>query len=203
MTSTHLLAVGMKMSHVDISSAWLKYNNNAGYSVHLSQNTAAPKARYLSVCYSAPTKLKERKDWHGCQAHVHAVGNTRETMEILSLDLNHTCSRNIKGKRNYLTKEIAQTSQVVQIYQPAPAGSTKQFQKMTKIATGVTLKKGQAHNAVTTKKHDSLEAQIAQYMLLPSLIRTYKETDPTGTYRTSYTSCHWDRTLTSIKHILG
>jgi hypothetical protein len=191
MSTSLQLAVGMKLSHQDISSRWLRYNNNAGYYVHLSQNVATPKARFLSVCYTAPTKLKDRKAFDGCKAHIKAVGTTRDKMQILSLDLNHTSNRESnKRKRNYLTKEIAKTSEVLQVYEPAPAGSAKQFQSMTKAATGINIKKGQANAAVKSKCHDSLEAQIGQYFLLPSLLDTYEKEDPEGTFIIEYVSCH-------------
>ena len=138
MTSTFQLALQARGKHSELVGAWLKYNNDVGYSVHTSQNAKSPQARYFSVCYSSPTKLKERSHDH-CQAHLKAVGDTRDSMEIISLDLNHTCCRTVKRKRQYKTSEIANVSETIDHYQPARAGSAKQFVNMTKASTGVSL----------------------------------------------------------------
>jgi hypothetical protein len=125
MSSTAQLIVGLKASYKDIYGGWLKQNNNCGYCVHMSQNTKCPKARFFSVCYTAPVKLKHWKELKGCKAHIKAVGDSRKSMEVISVNLTHTCTRSShnKRKRNYLTRHIQNVSDVVSVYQPARGGS--------------------------------------------------------------------------------
>lgn len=183
MSSSQQLCVGAKGTYSNISARWLKYNTDTGRSIHTAQNTQKPKARYFSVCYTSPTSVKVRKEFVGCNAHLKAVGSDRDNMEVLSVDYNHTCSREVKRKRNYATKEIVELSDVLKLYEPATAGNVRQYQKMAKTSTGVNIKIAQAHSAVKSKCHDSIEAQIGQYLLLPSLIERYTDEDSGGTYR--------------------
>ena len=87
-------------------------------------------------------------------------------MTVESIDLVHTCSNvNISRKRNYRTSDICKVSEVLNAYQPTSKkeGNAKQFMRMTKAATGFTIKIGQATSAVRSKCNDSIEAQIGQY----------------------------------------
>jgi hypothetical protein len=86
--------------------------------------------------------------------------------------------------RNYLTRDIWEVSNIIDVYQPTSSrtGNAKQFQAMTKSATGVDIKNGQASLAVSGKCSDTIEAQIGQYMWLPLLIKAYEDSDPAGTY---------------------
>jgi hypothetical protein len=118
-------------------------------------------------------------------------------MEIVSLNLTHTCTKDQenKRKRNYLTKDIKNLSTVMEAYVPAQGGNTKQVQAMTKVSTGVTLKTGQASTFVRGKIHDSIEAQIGQFMFLPSFFQCYEEDDPLGTYDYKFVPCQWNTEL--------
>jgi hypothetical protein len=116
-------------------------------------------------------------------------------MEIISINLNHTCSKDgNKRKQNYLTRDIISVmSNVLDVYYPADSGNTKQFIQITKAATGLTLKTGQANNVVQSKINDTiLEAQIGQYLLIPSLLSAYQEADALGTYTYETALCSWD-----------
>ena len=66
---------------------------------------------------------------------------------------------------------------------------------MTKKATGVSIKKGQANLAVRSKCNDSIEAQIGQYMQIPSLFWAYSLSDPFGSYVYEDNPCSWDIAL--------
>ena len=109
MASTQQLAVGYTATWSVIKSKWLKVNHDRGYEVQVSQNIAKPKARYFSVCFTAP-----KMGWTNaecCKAHVKAMGDDRSTMSIVSVDTNHTCGmEGIRRKRNYLTHDIADVS---------------------------------------------------------------------------------------------
>jgi hypothetical protein len=163
---------------MELRAKWLKYNHDSGYDIKIVQNIERPKARYFSICYSAPKTgwkkaVSESNDI--CRAHVKAIGNTQEEMEITSIDLTHTCGRDDKNKRkrNYLTWDICTVSNVLSVYQPAKGGNSKQFQQITKSATGVTLKTGHANLAVKSKSDDTIEAQLGQYFWFPSLFAAY------------------------------
>ena len=54
MTSTMQLAVGATGKLSVLKSSWLKLNHDSGYQVKVSQNIEKPKARYFSVCFTAP-----------------------------------------------------------------------------------------------------------------------------------------------------
>lgn len=192
---TMMLSPGAVGTLSEIRGAWLQHNNSSGFSVHVSMNHVKPKARFLSVCCSTP-----RVGWNkatGCRAHVRAVGNTRESMTITSVDLVHTCGNGPKRKRNYLTRDISEVSPVLELYQPttSKAGNAQQFASMAKTATGVSVKNGQASLAIRAKSNNTIEAQIGQYMFIPSLFRAYTEDDPAGTFCYETFLCHWDRTL--------
>jgi MULE transposase domain len=200
MTSTSQLCVGMKVSKTNLKASWLKFNSDSGYHVKVVQNTKRPQARYLGICYSAPSKgWKQATD--SCRAHVHAVGNTEDEMSILSVNLSHTCGRegdSNKRKRNYLTRDICTVSNVLEVYHPAKGGNAKQFAKMTKMATGVSLKNGQVHLAVKGCMDDTIEAFIGQYFWLKSLLTAYKESDEDGSFLLEYVDCLWDSDLTQF-----
>jgi hypothetical protein len=96
MTSTQLisLSVGVRAPHSDVPRAWLTHNLGIGRGVLTAQNVKGPIARFLSVCCTALTLVKERKNWTGCQVHIKkAEGATRDDMKIVSVDAVHTCSR--------------------------------------------------------------------------------------------------------------
>jgi SWIM zinc finger len=194
MTSTQLLALGSKLRLEDVKAHWLKFNNDAGTQFKVSQSTIKPKARYFSVCFTAPKV--GWKHFTGCKAHVKAIGDSPDSMEIVSVDLTHSCGCDApKRKRNYLTRDIATISEVVDIWEPAKAGNAKQFMNMTHKATGVQIKKGQANKAVRMKSYDTIEAHIGQYFWIPSLFEEYQRQDPNGTYVYETTDCQWDNSL--------
>jgi uncharacterized membrane protein len=163
MTSTLQLTVGNKASHGLITTGWLKYNNQPGYCVHTSQNIQSPIARFFLVCYSAPIKkVKDRKE-------AVLLGPNRDKMEIVSVDLVHSCERNTKRKRNYLTKEIQNVSDVLKVYQPAKYGNTRQFKEMTKAATEVTIKNSHAYVAICGKTNKTCAIEInSRFVRRPS-----------------------------------
>jgi hypothetical protein len=82
-------------------------------------------------------------------------------------------------------------SEVVALYTPARAGNAKQFQQIAKASTGVSVKTGQASKPVNAKSHNTTEEQIGQYMLLPSLLETYYQDDPDGSYALEVADCNW------------
>ena len=152
MSSSIQLAAGSVWKLTDLKAKWLKYNSDSGYEVHVSQNIVKPRARYFSVCYSAP-RTGWKKMETGCRAHLKALGHEgqeTEYVEITSVDLTHTCGGEHKRKRNYRTKDISNVSDVLELYQPTSSrsGNAKQFQAMTKAATGMNIKSGQANLAV-------------------------------------------------------
>ena len=160
----------------------------------VSQNVRTPKARYVSVCYTAP-KTGWKEDCLCCKAHFKAIGDTRDNMTVVSFDPNHTCgTSDTRRKRNYLTRDIAEVSDVLGLYELTSTkhGNTRQFIRMTKASTGVTLKAGQAALAIRSRSHDTVEAHIGQYMWIPSVFETYKESDPAGTYIYESSPCAWD-----------
>jgi MULE transposase domain len=181
----------------------LKYIHDSGHDVQIVQNIERPKSRYFSLCYTAP-KTGWKSATNTCRAHVKAVGDTSEEMSIVSINLCHTCEREAtdnKRKRNYRTQDICTVSNVLQVYQPAKAGNAKQFAKMTKLATGVGLKYGQAHLAVKACTDDTIEAHIGQYFWLKSLLTAYKESDTDGSFVLEFTQCSWDETLNQFYRV--
>jgi MULE transposase domain len=82
-------------------------------------------------------------------------------------------------------------SNVLQVYRPAKAGNAKQFAEMTKSATGIALKNGQANLAVKGSGQDTIEAHMGQYFWIPSLLQAYKESDDDGSFVLEYTNCVW------------
>ena len=168
MSSTQQLAVGYSSSLSTLKARWLSFNNAAGHHVWVSQNIAKPKARYFSVCCTAP-KTGWNEDNGHCLAHIKAIGPTRDEMTVSSIDLNHTC-QGTKGshKRNsYRTSDISEVSNVLNIYYPITRkeGNTKQFMRMAKAATGFTIKKDQATNTVRSR---CIGAQVGQHFWLPT-----------------------------------
>jgi Transposase, Mutator family len=192
MTSTSQLFLGSKLSKSSLKACWLKYNHDSGYDIKFVSNTQRPKSRYFSVCYTVP-----KTGWKGnttlCRAHVKAVGTNDDLLNITSIDLMHTYERSVDNmrKRNYLTRDICEVSDVLKVYQPAKAGNAKQFAKITKTATGVPMKNRHANLAVKSSSHDTIEAQIGQYFWLKSLLRAYKESDEDGSFVLEYTECTW------------
>ena len=134
------LVAGSKCSLSTLKSKWLAYNNNGGFQVQVSQNVASPKARYFSVCFTAPKTGWKSCGEDVCKAHVKAVGSNQEDMTIESVNLTHTCGNigdRATRKRNYCTRDILECSDIMEIYQPTTTGgNTKQFMSMTKAATG-------------------------------------------------------------------
>ena len=209
MSSSHQLAVGYKGSLPNIRAQWLKLNHNRGYQVRVAQSTKSPEAIWLNVCAS-----REKKGWKChevglCNAHLHAKGKDRDDLTITSIDTQHSCnlSNAALRKRNYRLRDIADMSDVLDLYCPTARkeGNAKQYIKMAKAATGVSIKKGQAASAVRSKVNNRLEAQLGQYMCLPSLFAAYKELDPAGTYVCEDWACPWIETvpLPTIKAATG
>ena len=165
-------------SAVEAKAFWLKHNHIIGRHVKTLQNTSKNDVRYLSVCYSAPSK-GWKKATSGCRAHIHVIGKTEDKCKITSMDLQHTCDDNaIKRKRNYQVKDIAILSEAVGMYQPTSNrdGNARQLKDITKVSTGFSLGRGQAYHFVHERSADTIHAQIGQYMLLPDLFNELKET---------------------------
>jgi Transposase, Mutator family len=196
MASTLLLATGQKVRMDVLKSHWLKFNIDSGNHVHTSQSMVKPKARYFSVCYSAPVKGWKNAT-NTCRAHIKACGNSPEHMVITSIDLNHTCDPNTEERRrqNYRTRDISNLSEAVALWEPAKSGNAKQFSRITKTSTGVDMKTGQASRAVRKKSFDSTEVHLAHYFWLPSLFNTYQGEDPDGTYQLEWNVCGWNPNL--------
>ena len=116
MASTHQLLVGSSGTLSQIKAQCLKYNHDSSRHVKVSQNIASPKARYFSICYTAPTTGWE--DAQCCRAHLKAIGQSRDEMEVVSVDLVHTCSNTVHHKRNYRMADISTVSNVLEVYQP-------------------------------------------------------------------------------------
>ena len=74
---------------VSLKASWMKLNHDSGYQVKVSHNIEKPKARYFSVCFTAP-KTGWKTSNNTCKAHVRAVGSNREEMTIVSFDSNHS-----------------------------------------------------------------------------------------------------------------
>jgi hypothetical protein len=163
MSSTFQLQVGAKGTLQALKATWLKKNNDTGYHVKVSQSMLKPKSRYFSVCFSAPSS--KWKQAEGCRAHIKAVGASPDEMSITSVNTVHTCVACTGRKRNYLTRDIAQVSNVLELYQPtaSKSGNAAQFMTITQAATGISMKKGQACLAIREKSNDTIEAQIGQY----------------------------------------
>ena len=66
---------------------------------------------------------------------------------------------------------------------------------MTKLATGVDLKRGQATRAIRGFCNDSIEAMVRQFMWIPSLMSIYTQDDASGTYILEHKPCSWDNSL--------
>ena len=127
----------------------MKHNLATGRETHLVKSQKHP-VRWLDVCYSAPIK-GWRKAENGCRCHLEIEGEDTANCEIVSVDLNHACELGLaKRKRNVPTKRLARTSEALDQFQPGKekAGITKRFQGTAKATFAVTIKKGQAHNAV-------------------------------------------------------
>lgn len=188
-TSSQQLAMGHKASHKQLKAQWLKHSHDTGHAVFTSQNVEKPKARFFSVCSTAPTKgWKSALDT--CRAHIEAVGQNRESMEITSLDLNHTCGADgARRKRNCKTIHLKDFSNVLGVCEPGGSGNSKQFIRMTKVATGVTIETGQAHSAASVKAH------IGQFSWLPSLFEACKQADSGGTHIPEDDVCSFDSVL--------
>jgi hypothetical protein len=197
MSSTNQLALGVKLQAGELKAKWLKLNHDRGYDVQVVQNIAKPKARYFSVCYSAP-KTGWKNATETCRAHIKGIGDSQDVLEIVSINPTHTCSEtdtHKKRKRNYRTKDICNVSNLLEVYEPAKGGNAKQFATMTKAATGVAIKNGQANLAVKPKSHSTVEAQMGQYFWLRSLFNAYIAGDPDGTFILKDRPCVWDQTL--------
>jgi hypothetical protein len=122
MTSTSQLSLGSKINKSNLKAAWLKFNHDSGYDVKMVQNIDTPKARYFSVCYSAP-KTGWKADTSSCRAHIKAIGPNPNEMSITSVNLTHTCDRegtDNKRKQNYRTNDICMVA--VQCVKSVPAG---------------------------------------------------------------------------------
>ena len=70
---------------------------------------------------------------------------------------------------------------------------------MTKAATGVTTKSGQANRIVRDQSNNTLEAQLGQCMWILSLHETHATTDPEGTQACETKPCQWDADVTQFK----
>ena len=186
MLSSQQLSVGMKANKAYFRGAWIKWNAETGHEMRVAKNHTHPKSRLHLICYT-----NSKVGWlnsGGCRAHIWAVGDNDDCLEIISLDMRHTCgqdgSARATRKRNYKMDHIRDVSNVLTMYQPTQSrdGNARQFATMTKLATGVDLKQGQATRAIRGFCNDSIEAMIGQFMWIPSLMSTYAQDDASGTY---------------------
>jgi hypothetical protein len=65
------IAVGNKIRYDDLKAYWLQYNVDMGYQVKVlqNQNGIKTKAKYHSICYTAPIK-GWAKSTETCWAHI-------------------------------------------------------------------------------------------------------------------------------------
>ena len=81
-------------------------------------------------------------------------------------------------------KDISNLSDAVAMYQPMVTreGNAKQLTEIARTATGFNLGRSQAYRSIHDRSHDTIHAQIGQYMLLPDLFKVLLEQDhPDGT----------------------
>ena len=191
MASTSQLKTGLICSANAAKAEWLRQNHLVNRNVKTLQNSSKNGCRYLSVCYSAPTK-----GWHkthyGCRAHIHLIGKDPEEVRIESVQVQHSClAEDSQRKRNYKMSEIAILSEAVALYQPTTSreGNAKQLTEITRASTGFDVGRTQAYRSIHERAHDSVHAQIGQYMLLPDLFRALEEQDPEGTQELECQDC--------------
>ena len=173
---------------------WLRHNQSVNRATRILQSNSKNGYRYFSVCYSAPTK-----GWHkthyGCRAHMKLIGPSEDDVQIVSIDLQHKCQpEDAQRKRNYRMKDIANLSDAVAMYQPTATreGNAKQLAEITKASTGLDIGRTQAYRSIHERAHDTIHAQIGQYMLLPDLFKVLSEQDPGGTQALECQDCEWD-----------
>ena len=195
MASSHLLKVGFIAEADVVQGLWLRHNLVVNKGIQKVQNITGKDGkpyRYHSVCHMAPVKGWSKAA--GCRAHLKYVGSTKDKCEITSVDLEHTCCMSDnKRKRNYGTKDLAKMSEAIALCEPTTSrkGNANQFINLTKAATGLPMKKGQAYKAVHKASNDTLEAQLGQYMLLPSLFTWLEANDPRGTHEIDDINSSW------------
>ena len=197
MASTNQLKAGYFLPAVVAKAKWMKHNHLVNRDVKTLQNSSKNGCQYLSVsCYSAPTK-----GWHkthyGCRAHIHLIGTDPEDVCITSVDLQHTSwlVEDAQQKRNYQMKDIANLSDAVALYQPTASsreGNAKQLKEIARVATSFEVGRTQAYRSIHERSHDTIHAQIGQYMLLPDLFRSLTEQDPNGSQVLECRQCEWD-----------
>ena len=201
MASTHQLKAGL-FTTADVAKAeWLRHNNSVDRCVKTVQNTSRNGYRFLSVCYTAPTK-GWKKTVYGCRAHINLIGKNEDDVRIKSVQLKHTClAEDCQRKRNYRMQDIAALSDAVSMYRPTATreGNAKQLSSITKASTGFDIKRAQAYRSVHERSHDTIQAQIGQYMLLPDLFRVIKEQDPHGSSILESQDCAWDEEKQQFK----
>ena len=117
----------------------MSHNHLANRCVKTIQNTSRNGCRFLSVCYSAPTK-GWKKTVYGCRAHINLIGKNADDVCIASVQLKHTCEpEDSQRQRNYRMQDIAGLSKAVLMYHPTATreGNVKQLSSITKASTGL------------------------------------------------------------------
>ena len=198
------LCLQAKGSLSNIKGTWLKHNATTGNQVHVRYNVNKNYASYQSICIS-----RDKKGWctHPslCNAHLKCDGKDRTEMEITSLCLEHTCGTDgcgkIQRKRNYKMADIRDVNDVLGDYQPTKKreGNAKQFATFTRRVTGIEVKACQASKAIRALSNDTIEAQIGQYMMIPSLFEAFNASDTGGTYILEKKPCTWNPDLQQFK----
>ena len=118
MSSTAQLKMGYFCPAIAAKAEWMRHNQAANRCVKTLQNSSKNGCRYLSVCYSAPTK-GWTKAVYGCRAHINLIGSDPENVCIASVELQHTCKvEDSQRKRNYKMDNICNLSEAVSMYQP-------------------------------------------------------------------------------------
>ena len=181
---------------------WMRHNRSVNRDTRVLQHTSKNGYRFFSVCYSAPAK-----GWHkthcGCRAHIKLQGDHEGDVTITSVELQHNClPEDAQRKRNYKMKDIAKLSDAVAMYQPTGTrlGNAKQLQEITRVSTGIELGRAAAYRSIHERSHDTIHAQIGQYMLLPSLFKVLSEQDPGGTQVLECQECDWDPEKQQFRH---
>ena len=104
---------------------------------------------------------------YGCRAHIHLIGKDSEEVRIESVQVQHSClAEDSQRKRNYKMSEIAILSEAVALYQPTTSreGNAKQLTEIARASTGFDIGRIQAYRSIHERAHDSVHAQIGQYV---------------------------------------
>jgi hypothetical protein len=115
--------------------------------------------------------------------HTDGAWYPSETNRLL-----HTCQAGGR-QRNTATKHLNLSLTASEFVPTAlarrlPGGNSAAFIKHLQKASSVTLKRGQAHNAMQTAKNNTstVQRKLAGFRLLPSTVVALKTSDPTGAY---------------------